>query len=69
MKIDAKGIVADLKQAKSDKRKISLYLSGAIYESFKDKCDAEGVSPSEVAERLMKNFNESLTGHGRSKRS
>ena len=60
MKVNAKKMIADLKISQNDKKRISLYLSEGMYLAFKKNCELQDVSPSEVVERLMGSFLESL---------
>jgi hypothetical protein len=70
MRINAKSVIEEVKKRQTDKRKVSLYLSGAVYDTFKDHCDRQGVSPSETTERLMTAFSESLENpSGKNKKS
>lgn len=52
-KIDGKQILKKL-SVKSDRNRITLYLSKSLYEEFKDHCN--DVTPSQVIEELMRQF-------------
>lgn len=70
MRVNARAIIDEAKKGKTDKRKVSLYLSGSVYDAFKEHCERQGVSPSETAERLMIEFNMSLDSpSGKGKKS
>lgn len=58
MIVDVKALIQHLKRP-TDRERISLYVSGSVYEDFKKKCEANRVSPSELVEYIMLQFNES----------
>ena len=53
-KIDAKAIKDKLRAKESDRKKLSFYLSGSLYEQFKRACD--DLPASQVLEELMRAF-------------
>ena len=57
-KIDGKKIIERIKKSSDDRKKVSLYLSETLFESFKRACSE--VSASRVMEELMKDFVESV---------
>lgn len=59
MKIDGKALLKKLAESKSDRKKVSLYLSESLYEKFKSSC-GEDASASEMMEELMRLFIESV---------
>jgi hypothetical protein len=58
MKIDGKKILQKLSQEKSDRQKVTLYLSKGLFEEFKKGCG--DIAASQVVEELMRQFNESV---------
>lgn len=56
-KIDAKAIKDKIRSRESDRKKLSFYLSGSLYEEFKNACD--DLPASQVLEELMRAFIES----------
>lgn len=59
MKTDGKSILQKLAaNQKTDREKVSLYLSKSLYEEFKKKCGE--VPASQVMEELMRQFVDSL---------
>ncbi len=57
-KIDSRKIIQKLERQKSDRQKITLYLSRQLYEDLRKKC--KDVAPSQVIEELIKEFIEGL---------
>lgn len=57
MKVNAKGILQKLEKERSDREKITLYLSRSLYEEFKSTCG--DVAASQVIEELMRQVLES----------
>lgn len=57
MKVDRKKILEKIAKEKTDRVKVSLYLSRQLYKDFKSKCGKGNVS--QVMEELMRLFNES----------
>lgn len=60
MKIDGKKILKDLEKEKSDRQRVTLYLSQNLYSDFRKNCGS--VAPSQVIEKLMAQFVESVKG-------
>ena len=59
MAIDGRNILRRLSiSKKSDRERVSLYLSHGLYKEFKKNCDE--ISPSQVMEELMREFLNSL---------
>jgi len=58
MKIDFKAMIQDIKKPKSDRQRVSMYVSEQAYDDFRGQCERVDVSPSEVIERLMREFSE-----------
>jgi len=54
IKIDAKAIKEKVRSRESDRKKLSFYLSGNLYEQFKIACD--DLPASQVLEELMRAF-------------
>lgn len=57
-KVNSKALLKRLQEQKSDRQKITLYLSRSLYEDLK-KHSGE-VAPSQVIEELIKEFLEDL---------
>lgn len=55
-KINRREILNKLKAEGRDKKKVTLYLSEALYKEFQKACD--GVPASRVIEEMIKKFNE-----------
>ncbi|MCB0349723.1 MAG: hypothetical protein KDD38_00985 [Bdellovibrionales bacterium] len=53
-KIDSHKIMKRLESKKSDRQKITLYLSRQLYEDLKKKC--RDVAPSQIIEELVREF-------------
>lgn len=60
--VNGKKILKELEKEKNDRKKVSLYLSGALYKRFVDSCDDNDASASKVMEKLMEQFLESIGG-------
>lgn len=58
MTIDSKKILQNLSR-KTDRERVSLYLSRSIYDEFKSNCGE--ISASQVIEELMKTFSDSIS--------
>ena len=56
-KVNSKRVMKRLADQKSDRQKITLYLSRGLYEDLKDSCGE--FAPSQVIEELIRDF---LTG-------
>ena len=54
IKVDAKAIKENVRSKESDRKKLSFYLSGSLYEQFKIACDE--LPASQVLEELMRAF-------------
>jgi hypothetical protein len=53
-KIESKALIKRLEDQKHDRKKITLFLSGALFEKFKKSCG--DFSASQVMEELMREF-------------
>lgn len=60
--VNGKKILEEIEKEKHDRKKVSLYLSGALYEKFVKECDKKGASASKVMEKLMEQFLKSIGG-------
>ena len=59
-KVNAKRIMEKLHGQKSDRKKITLYLSRKLYEELKARTETEHIAPSQIIEELIKAFLEDL---------
>lgn len=57
-KVDSKKLIKRLKDQKTDRQKITLYLSRPLYEELKKS--SQGIAPSQVIEELIREFLEDL---------
>jgi hypothetical protein len=64
MKVEGKKILEKLERQKSDRQKVTLYLSKTKYDVFRKACG--DVAPSQVIEELMVQFTQSVKGKRRS---
>lgn len=53
-KVNSQNVMQRLVEQKSDRQKITLYLSRKLYEELKENCD--GFAPSQVIEELIRDF-------------
>ena len=54
-KVDSKAVMKRLADQKSDREKITLYLSRSLYDDLKDTCGKD-YAPSQVIEELIRDF-------------
>lgn len=57
-KVDSQKLLKRLKDQKSDRQKITLYLSRELYEELKKK--GGDIAPSQIIEELIRDFLEGL---------
>lgn len=57
-KVDSQKLIKRLKEQKTDRQRITLYLSRNLYEDLKKS--SQGVAPSQVIEELIKEFLQGL---------
>jgi len=58
MKIEGKKILDKLAKEKSDRKKVTLYLSEELFEDFKESCG--DIAASAVVEEMMRQFVQSV---------
>jgi len=66
MKIDGRNILARLSRDKSDRKRVTLYLSKKVYEDFSGSCG--DIAASQVIEELMRQFTQSVQGRTASRK-
>ena len=59
-KVNSNKIIKELKKEKSDRGRVTLYLSRSLFDDFSKKCKKEDVAASAVMEKLMQQFINSL---------
>ena len=58
MKVEGKKILQKLFKEKSDRQKVTVYLSRSVFDEFKKSCG--DIAASQVIEELMRQFNDSV---------
>ena len=57
--INAKKVLKKVREEKSDRQKVTVYLSKSKYDEFKAVCENEGLATSKVFEEIISSFLES----------